>query len=119
MAGAAAAPANAWAARGGRSGAAGSEWRDQEAGQLQGALRTAEFWCRATAIYAAYKGAQLRAAALGALGRSREQVQAEVWVPQHTWAGQQMYDLSISLRGFYLKVRPGGRPLLQMLAAGG
>lgn len=28
-----------------------------------------------------------------------------LWDSQHTWAGEQMYDLAISLRGFYLKVR--------------
>jgi hypothetical protein len=27
-----------------------------------------------------------------------------LWDSQHTWAGEQMYDLAISLRGFYLKV---------------
>lgn len=28
-----------------------------------------------------------------------------IWDAQHTWAGQEMYKLCISLRGFYLKVR--------------
>ena len=89
--------------RGDATGSAGA-WRDKEHGLLHGAARTAGFWGRASGIYAAYKVAQLRAAALRAVGKSDKEVEQTVWVPQHTWAGEQMYDLCVGLRGFYLKV---------------
>jgi hypothetical protein len=37
-------------------------------------------------------------------GKSQAEITEQLWDGQHTWAGQQMYDLCISLRGFYLKV---------------
>lgn len=80
-------------------------WRERR-GPLDGFARTAEFWRRAAFIYGTYKVTQLKAAALRASGRSQVEVEAEVWTPQHTWAGQEMYDLCIALRGFYLKVSP-------------
>ncbi len=69
------------------------------------ALRTLEFWGRAVSIYGTYKVAQLQALGLKLLGRSDAEIQESVWVPQHTQAGEKMYELCISLRGFYLKVR--------------
>jgi len=70
---------------------------------LRNALRTAEFWSRATAIYGSYKLASLRAAALRAAGAGDARVKSEVWDGQHAWAGDRMRDLCVSLRGFYLK----------------
>lgn len=94
------------------------------------ALRTADFWRRATGIYVAYKGKQAQEAAL--LSGSRvgasllrlpllpekvkeriaeasrpwddERLKEELWRPHHEWAGREMYDLAVSVRGFYLKV---------------
>lgn len=68
-------------------------------------MRSTEFFARVTHIYGAYKLTQLRAAVMRAQGRPQEQITEQLWDGQHTWAGQQMYDLCISLRGFYLKVR--------------
>jgi len=80
------------------------------------ALRTADFWRRATGIYLAYKGRQAQEAALttralallpGSSSRrpwDRERLEEELWKPHHEWAGKEMYDLAVSVRGFYLKV---------------
>jgi hypothetical protein len=65
-------------------------------------LRSSEFFARVAVIYGAYKVTQLRAAALRAGGVDP----APLWHEQHSWAGDAMYDLCVSLRGFYLKVRP-------------
>lgn len=74
------------------------------------AQRTADFWGRATRIYASYKTTQLRALALRTLGgKTEDEVKAELWVGQHEYAGDQMYELAVSLRGFYLKVPAGDR----------
>jgi hypothetical protein len=69
--------------------------------------RSTEFFARVAHIYGAYKLTQLRAAVMRAQGRSQQDITEQLWDGQHTWAGQQMYDLCISLRGFYLKV--GGK----------
>ena len=69
------------------------------------ALRTADFWRRATGIYAAYKGKQVQDAGLRLAGWSEERLTEELWNPHHEWAGRQMYELAVSVRGFYLKVR--------------
>ncbi|GIL83202.1 hypothetical protein Vretifemale_12058 [Volvox reticuliferus] len=71
--------------------------------QALGLSRTIEFWRRAVYIYGSYKAAQLRSLFLKATGRSDAEVHDSVWVPHHTWAGEEMYELCISLRGFYLK----------------
>lgn len=80
------------------------------------ALRTADFWRRATGIYLAYKGRQAQEAALtsralallpGSSSRrpwDRERLEEELWKPHHEWAGKEMYELAVSVRGFYLKV---------------
>ncbi|GFR52787.1 hypothetical protein Agub_g15404, partial [Astrephomene gubernaculifera] len=68
-----------------------------------GLPRTFEFWRRAALIYGSYKVAQLRDLVLRATGKSDAELQNAIWVPQHTWAGEEMYNLCISLRGFYLK----------------
>ncbi len=67
------------------------------------ATRALEFWRRTMTIYASYKGAQLRALGKKMQGADRQSLTDEIWTPQHTWAGDQMYDLCVSLRGFYLK----------------
>ena len=36
---------------------------------------------------------------------SAEEVEARVWVPHHTWAGQELFRIAVDLRGFYLKAR--------------
>jgi hypothetical protein len=74
---------------------------------LVNVMRSTEFFARVAHIYGAYKLTQLRAAVMRAQGRSREDIKEQLWDGQHTWAGQQMYDLCISLRGFYLKVSSG------------
>lgn len=68
------------------------------------ALRTADFWRRATGIYATYKVKQMQDAALRLAGWSEDRLKDELWEPHHAWAGKQMYDLAVSVRGFYLKV---------------
>ena len=87
------------------------------------ALRTADFWRRATGIYLAYKGRQAQEAALTSRARAllapllpggsrpwdKERLEEELWKPHHEWAGKEMYELAVSVRGFYLKVsRCGG-----------
>ncbi|GIL52830.1 hypothetical protein Vafri_8592 [Volvox africanus] len=71
--------------------------------QASGLSRAVEFWRRAVYIYGTYKAAQLRSLLLLTTGRSDAEVHDSVWVPQHTWAGEEMYKLCIELRGFYLK----------------
>lgn len=68
---------------------------------VQNFVRSSEFYGRVAVIYAAYKVTQLKSAALKLQGKDPKQL----WHAQHSWAGEQMYDLCISLRGFYLKVR--------------
>ena len=65
--------------------------------------RTAQFWSRSVSIYAGYKATQLQALAARAAGRDAETVNRTLWDPQQERAAEQMYDLCISLRGFYLK----------------
>ena len=72
-------------------------------GALSGALRTADFWRRATGIYGAYKARQAQASLLRKLGWSSQRLQDELWGPHHEWAGREMYEMAVSLRGFYLK----------------
>lgn len=69
--------------------------------------RGADFWTRATGIYGTYKVTQLRAAAMRLGGATPEQLKEELWHHQHAYAGEEMYKLAISLRGFYLKVLRG------------
>ena len=47
---------------------------------------------------------QVRASAARAAA-SAEEVEARVWVPHHTWAGQELFRIAVDLRGFYLKAR--------------
>ncbi len=35
---------------------------------------------------------------------SEEAIEAQIWTPQHQWAGDEIYGMCIDLRGFYLKV---------------
>lgn len=48
-------------------------------------LRTAEFWRRASGVYMAYKGAQLKAAYLKAKGWDDVKLKEEHWRPHHGW----------------------------------
>ena len=50
---------------------------------------------------------QVRASAARATD-SAEEVESRVWVPHHTWAGQELFRIAVDLRGFYLKVRALG-----------
>ena len=68
---------------------------------VQNFIRSSEFFGRVAVIYGAYKVTQLKSAALKLQGKDPKQL----WHHQHSWAGEQMYDLCISLRGFYLKAR--------------
>lgn len=65
--------------------------------------RTAEFWLRATQVYAGYKKTQVEAAFLKTLGWSSERIEDEIWTKQHEWAGEKMYAICVDMRGFYLK----------------
>lgn len=69
----------------------------------EGLKRTVAFWTRSLGIYAGYKVCQLQALALAAAGQSRDAIEAH-WRRHHTRAAQDMYQLCIDLRGFYLKV---------------
>jgi len=68
------------------------------------AVRTADFWARVIQIYGSYKVTQLRAAALRLTGKPPEELKDTLWHHQHEWAGAKMFELCVSLRGFYLKV---------------
>lgn len=72
------------------------------ASAVQNTVRAANFWTRATFIYGAYKVVQIKEAALRILGEDEEQLTA-MWRQHHLWAGQQMCDLCVDLRGFYVK----------------
>ena len=48
-------------------------------------------------------GSQVRAYALRQTGLQEAELQARLWVPHHTWAGVELFRLSIDLKGFYLK----------------
>ncbi|KAK9908263.1 hypothetical protein WJX75_005060 [Coccomyxa subellipsoidea] len=71
---------------------------------LENARRTAEFWRRASGVYMAYKGAQVRAAYLKRRGWDAQQLKEEHWQPHHSWAGKEFYSMAVDLRGFYLKL---------------
>lgn len=74
-----------------------------ELSPLDNVARTAEFWARASSIYLGYKGTQLRALAARLVGWPAARIQESVWDAQQERAAQQMYDLCVELRGFYLK----------------
>lgn len=66
--------------------------------------RTAEFWLRATEVYAGYKKTQVEAMfKQSVLGWSSDDVEERVWKKQHEWAGEKMYAICVDMRGFYLK----------------
>ena len=65
--------------------------------------RTAEFWIRATQVYAGYKKTQVEAAFLKTVGWSSERIEDEIWAKQHEWAAEKMYAICVDMRGFYLK----------------
>jgi len=71
-------------------------------GPLSNISRTAQFWAKATGIYGSYKVTQLKALLLKLGGKPNEEIE-KLWKEQHQYAGDQMYDLCIMLRGFYLK----------------
>ena len=49
-------------------------------------FRTVKFWRRASGVYAAYKGAQARAAFLSKVkGWDADRLKEEFWKPHHTW----------------------------------
>ena len=52
---------------------------------LENARRTAEFWRRASGVYMAYKGAQVRAAYLKRRGWDAQKLKEEHWQPHHSW----------------------------------
>ena len=35
---------------------------------------------------------------------SEEDIERYIWIPHHTWAGDELYGMCIDLRGFYSKV---------------
>jgi len=72
---------------------------------VQNLVRSTEFFGRVATIYGAYKFTQLRTVLLKLQGKDSQHAAVQkLWDDQHTWAGEQMYELCISLRGFYLKV---------------
>lgn len=72
------------------------------ASAVQELVRAANFWARAAFIYGAYKTIQVKEALLRMSGHDEGCVTA-MWRKHHAWAGQQMYDLCVQLRGFYVK----------------
>ncbi|KAK9826471.1 hypothetical protein WJX81_002686 [Elliptochloris bilobata] len=81
-----------------------NEVKEVKATPLVNALRTIEFWRRASGVYAAYKGAQMKAAALRMRGWDDARLKEEHWRPHHDWAGKEFYTIAVDLRGFYLKL---------------
>jgi len=73
-------------------------------GRLSGPARTFTFWRRAAGVYGAYKARQVQAAVLKRAGWSADRLKEELWGPHHEWAGAELYDMAVTLRGFYLKV---------------
>lgn len=76
---------------------------NENAGPLQNLTRGAEFWQRASSIYLSYKTTQLHEKFLKLQGKSDEFIKSSLWDKQQERAGQAMYNLCVSLRGFYLK----------------
>ena len=72
--------------------------------RIENFARTAEFWRRSCGIYLSYKVAQTKAWRLKRKGWDAERLRDHHWHPHHTWAGQELYQLAVDLRGFYLKV---------------
>eukprot|EP00884_Botryococcus_braunii_P022387 jgi/Botrbrau1/8832/Bobra.0335s0019.1 len=73
-------------------------------GLLWNLQRTSEFWTRCLGIYIGYKYTQVRALCFKAAGWSDQAIEDKIWVPHHSWAGDELYSLAVDLRGFYLKV---------------
>lgn len=73
--------------------------------------RTFEFWTKAVAIYGSYKVSQLRECAMRAMRAKDEEIES-MWEEQNTRAGEDMYNLCVGLRGFYLKVQAAPQRLL-------
>lgn len=90
-------------ATGTRAAAATPNSTAGELSPLKKFSRTAEFWLRATQVYAGYKKTQVEAAFLKTLGWSTERIEDEIWTKQHEWAGEKMYAICVDMRGFYLK----------------
>ena len=63
-----------------------------------------DFFGRTAQIYASFKATQIHEAAMRLGGRVSEEAVAELWLHQHTYAGEKMHKLCLDLRGFYLKV---------------
>ena len=61
--------------------------REAETGPAKNLLRNAEFWQRASGVYLAYKGAQMKAAYLKARGWDAAQLREKHWLPHHSWSG--------------------------------
>lgn len=59
--------------------------------------RSLQFWRRVLPIYVGYKTTQIAVA-----GRNDEE-RAKKWSKRHDWGAKKVYDLCVSLRGFYLK----------------
>jgi hypothetical protein len=79
-------------------------------GRLSGPARTFTFWRRAGGVYGAYKVRQAQAAFLRRVaGWEPGRIKAELWAPHHEWAGEELYDMVVTLRGFYLKVAESER----------
>ena len=75
-----------------------------EASPFRDLQRTVDFWARASTIYGSYKVTQLKALGMRLQGKGPDEIKQTLWIPQHKWAGSQMYALAVTLRGFYLKV---------------
>jgi hypothetical protein len=59
--------------------------------------RSLQFWKRVFPIYCGYKKTQFMLA-----GKSDE-IRSKAWTKRHQWGAKKVYNLCISLRGFYLK----------------
>lgn len=61
------------------------ELEKHESSPFKDALRTAEFWRRASGVYMAYKGAQVKAAYLQKRGWDTQRIREQHWLPHHAW----------------------------------
>lgn len=59
--------------------------------------RSLQFWCKVIPIYLGYKKTQF------AVRNASPERRAECWRQRHHWGANMVYDLCVSMRGFYLK----------------
>lgn len=70
----------------------------------EGGFRTLEFWRRAGGIYLGFKAVQVQATVQRWQGLPEHDIQEKLWKPHFARSGQDMYNLCVDMRGFFLKV---------------